>query len=129
MKYTIAFDMDNTICTSIRRNHQEDIPKVKPRENMIKLIRGLKKKEHKITIFTRRGASGKNARKLTEEWLKKYDIPYDELIIEKPHYDLLIDDRAISCHRNFWTPEFIEIEAEFCKEDINKHTYNPRCKK
>lgn len=129
MKYTIGFDMDNTICTSIRRNHPEDILKVKPRENVIKIMRELKNKGHEILIFTRRNACGKNARKLTIQWLRKHDIPYDKLITNKPHFDILIDDRAYNPHQsNFINSKGIEVECQIIRENFKKHTYRPRRK-
>ena len=70
-KYTIAFDLDNTLCESIRRWHPEDILKVKPKKELIQIVKELKKRGHKIVIFTRRG-NLRNGRKLTIQWLKKY---------------------------------------------------------
>ena len=128
-KFTIAWDMDNTICTSIRRNHPEDILKVKPRKKIIKIIKELKKRGHKIIIFTRRNACGKNARQLTIQWLKKYNIPYDNLITEKPHFDLLMDDRGLSIHKPGLNANTIEIQADFVRRNIKKHTYKPNKRK
>ena len=128
MKYVIAFDIDNTICTSIRRFHPEDILKVKPREKMVKIMRELKKKGHEILIFTRRNACGKNARKLTIQWLRKHDIPYDKLITNKPHFNILVDDRAFSPHRGDLTSNIIEGYMRFIYKDFKKHTYKPRKK-
>ena len=126
MKYTIAIDMDNTICTSIRRNHPEDILKVKPRKKMLEILRQLKERGHKIIIFTRRDACGKDARKLTKKWLKRYNIPCDELITEKPHFDILIDDRAFNPHQstlvNFRS---IEIKCKSIADSMRKNTYRP----
>jgi len=129
-KYTIAFDMDNTICTSIRRYHPEDILKVRPRKKMLKIINQLKERGHKIIIFTRRNACGKDARKLTEQWLKKYKIPYDKLITEKPHFDILIDDRALNPHQSkFINFSCVEIECESICESMRNNTYRPRKEK
>jgi len=30
------------------------------------------------------------------DWLKKYNIPYDELLFGKPHADYFIDDKGIT---------------------------------
>ena len=129
MKFTIAFDLDNTICTSIRRFHPEDILKVKPRPKIIKIMKALKQKGYKILIFTRRDACGKNAKKLTEQWLKKWDIPYDELITNKPHFDILIDDRAYNPHQsNFINSKSIELKCKFIRQNFKKHSYKPRKK-
>ena len=123
----IAWDMDNTLCNSIRRWHPEDILKVKPRKKLIKTLKELKKRGYKIIIFTRRDSCGKNARKLTIRWLKKYNIPYDKLITKKPHYDILIDDRACSVHQ-YLTADIIEKQLINAKKLIDKYKYNPKGK-
>jgi len=33
--------------------------------------------------------------KITEDWLEKWKVPYDELIFGKPHADMYIDDLGI----------------------------------
>ena len=130
MKYNIAFDLDNTLCTSIRRYHPEDILKVKPRKKMLEIIKQLKEKGHKIMIFTRRNACGKNARKLTKQWLKKYDVPYDKLITKKPHFDILIDDRAYNPHQSsFINYKSVIIKCEEICESMRKNTYKPKKEK
>ena len=106
-KYTIAFDIDGTICQPIRNKQEQDILKVYPYLNMISLIKNLKKEGHKIIIFTRRG-NLKNGRKLTIKWLKKWNIPYDKLITNKPHYDLFIDDKAENYSRKYWSSKLIK---------------------
>lgn len=122
--YTIAFDLDNCLCTSIRKGHPEDIMKVKPRNKLVKIVKELKERGHFIVIFTRRDVLD-DGHLLTKKWLEKHNVPYDKLITDKPHYDILIDDRAMSSHFNFVTPEIIENGAEFIHRDIKKHTYRP----
>ncbi len=123
---TIAFDLDNTICSSIRRHHPEDILKVKPRQQWVGIMQELKRKGYKIIIFTSRDSCGANARNLTEEWLAKNNIPYDELITNKPNYDLFIGDRLISSHRGLWSAKFIDRWISFVSSSISKHTYHKR---
>jgi len=120
-KYTIAFDLDNTICDSIRENHPEDIPFVKPRKNIVKIIKDLKKKGNSIIIFTRRGHL-RNARKMTIEWLKHNEVPYDTLITRKPHYDLFIDDRALPVY-SCSSAKNVEKIAGLVREDMQKTRY------
>ena len=31
------------------------------------------------------------------DYLKKYDIPYHDIYIGKPHYHIIIDDRGFKC--------------------------------
>lgn len=125
-RLTIAFDLDNTLCTSIRNFHPEDIMKVKPRKEMIEALKELKRRGHRITIFTRRDACGKNARQLTIQWLKKYKIPYNELITDKPHYDILVDDRVISAFMHTVSANVIESNAYFIRRQNKK--YRPKRK-
>ena len=130
IKYDIAIDLDNTLCTSIRRNHSEDILRVKPKKKMLKILLDLKERGHKIIIFTRRNACGKNARNLTKKWLKKYKIPYDKLITNKPHFDILIDDRGFNPYQggiiNF---RRIEIECDEIWKLMRNNIYRPRRRK
>jgi len=119
-KYTIAIDLDCTLCQSIRRNKPEDILKVKPFNDKVEIVKNLKKRGHTIVIFTRRGILEKG-RELTIEWLKKYKIPYDKLITEKPHFDLLWDDRAFSAYQSGITYQSIEIHAKFINEQMQKN--------
>lgn len=120
-KYTIAIDLDCTLCQSIRRNKPDDILKVKPFNDKIEIVKNLKKRGHSIVIFTRRGIL-ENGRELTIEWLKKYKIPYDELITDKPHFDLLLDDRAFSIYNSNITAELIEEKTRFIKLQMKKNT-------
>ena len=125
--YTIAFDLDNTLCISIRKNHPEDILKLKPIKKILNIIKELKKHGHEIVIFTSRDTCDKNARKLTEQWLKKYKIPYNKLITNKPHYDILIDDRVFNPHQSsFINSRRIELECKWIRKNIIKNTYRPR---
>ncbi len=126
-KRTIAFDLDATICNSIRRFHPEDILKVKPYPKMVKLMRELKAEGHEVIIFTRRGCLP-NGRKLTKKWIKMHDIPCDKLITNKPHYDLLIDDRSMSPFNGWISTGTVESQIELIYEQMKKKTYRPRKK-
>ena len=37
----------------------------------------------------------KQDRKITEKWLQKHNVKYNEIVFEKKSYDYLIDDKAI----------------------------------
>lgn len=128
MKYTIAYDLDATLCQTIRRNHPEDIPYVKPIEWEVKNVRKLKRNGHKIVIFSRRGHL-KGARDLTIAWLKKHKVPYDKLILEKPEYDILIDDRASNPFMyGQLTAESILEEARLIRNHMKRNCYKTRRK-
>lgn len=130
-KLIISFDMDNTLTESIRYNRPDDILKVKPKicawdknRLYIDIVKDLKAKGHKIVIFTRRGM-WENGKSDTIKWLNNNKVPFDEVIVEKPKWDLLVDDRAISVHQGFLTAEIIEGWANFAKEDMKKNYYKP----
>ena len=90
----IYVDLDNTLLIS--RLPDYDI--VTSIQNRIQHINALYEKGHEIVIYTARGsATGKDWKEKTEEQLKQYGIHYHRLDIgNKPDYDLLIDDKAIS---------------------------------
>lgn len=58
------------------------------REVLLKLHR-----KYRIVIYT---ARVENERRVTEDWLKKHGIPYDELIMGKPQAFVYIDDFALT---------------------------------
>lgn len=98
-KKIFCFDLDNTICTTKRNDYKS----AKPKKNAIKLINKLYEKGHIIKIFTSRfmGRNNENISKakqdglsLTLNQLKRWKIFYHKLIMGKPSYDLLIDDKS-----------------------------------
>jgi len=58
----------------------------------------LKKKGYKIIIWTGRVET---EREITEHWLKFHNVPYDELIMNKPRAMLYIDDFGYRFNGNF----------------------------
>ena len=127
-KRTIAFDLDATICNSIRRFHPEDILKVKPYPKMIEIMKKLKARGHTVIIFTRRGCL-KQGRILTKKWIKLHNIPCDKLITSKPSYDLLICDRTMSPFEGWISTGTIESQIELIYEQMKKKTYKFRKRK
>lgn len=90
---TIAFDLDGTLCT----NTNGDYELAKPYTERIARVNNLHSQGIKIIIFSARGAtSGRDLRHLTLTQLASWGVNFDELILEKPHFDLLVDDKAVS---------------------------------
>ena len=89
----IYVDLDNTLCITNGLNYEKSIT---INERILK-INSLYS-SNKIVIYTARGSkTGIDHRVLTENQLKKWGVKYHELNIgNKPVFDLLIDDRAIS---------------------------------
>lgn len=81
---------------------------MKPFAESKKLLTDLKQQGYTIKVITSRGYHP-NARKITEDWLNKYEIPFDELIItehskkkcdyvtEEENVVLFLDDRVENC--------------------------------
>lgn len=101
-----CFDLDDTICFP---NHNETNSFKKygealPNTPVIEKLRELSK-TNTITIFTaRRMLTHKgdvnriieDIGDITETWLDKYDVPYDNIIYGKPYADYYIDDKAVN---------------------------------
>jgi|TARA_B110001452_G_scaffold192832_1_gene162825 capsule biosynthesis phosphatase len=96
-----AFDIDNTICTTKSNNYKKSVPKNK----VVKIINELKSQGHIIKIFTSRymGRNKDNFNLVKKKYynsvakqLKSWDVQYDELILGKPSYDYIIDDKALN---------------------------------
>ena len=103
---TFCFDLDDTICFP---NHQfcdseTKYAKALPNKDVISFVRQAHQKGHEILIFTARRMLTHNGdidqikfdiEDITENWLKKYSVPYNKLIFGKPYADYYIDDKAV----------------------------------
>jgi hypothetical protein len=90
----IIVDIDNTLCLSNERfelarnpngkidwdiaHNPELIEKDKPNYPMIDLAKKYKKDGFEVIVLTGRPES---VRKVTDDWLKKYEVEYDQLIM------------------------------------------------
>ncbi len=91
MKYFI--DLDNTLCRTI----DGDYINSQPIQERIDQVNNLKLLGHHITIWTARGSrSGIDHSELTKNQLKEWDILHDELLMGKPDFDLMIDDKCVN---------------------------------
>jgi 7-cyano-7-deazaguanine synthase in queuosine biosynthesis len=87
MKYTI--DIDGVLCENGNPNdYAHAIPKLRE----IASVQKLYKADNTICIFTSRLETD---RQVTEQWLKKYNVPYHKLLFQKPTSDYYIDDKAL----------------------------------
>lgn len=85
----IVIDLDGVICEE-RSTFERSL--ALPISGAGGALRGLRTNGHKIIIYTARGWS---EYEMTRDWLNKWNIPYDQLIMGKPVGDVWIDDRAI----------------------------------
>ena len=102
---TIIIDIDGTICPIKKEN--ESYKDLVPYKDMVDKIRELKSKGYRIVLYTSRNMRTyngnidlihKNTKPIVDLWLKKWNIPADEVIYGKPwpgHKGFYVDDRAI----------------------------------
>ena len=89
---TYAFDLDGTLCTLTDGKYET----AEPLTDRITKVNKLFEQGHTILIFTARGATSKrDLRDFTVQQLKDWGLKYERLIMGKPHFDLLVDDKAI----------------------------------
>jgi hypothetical protein len=108
MSKIYAFDLDETLCYRDKDVEHLGVDKYKhcvPIQEMINRVNKLYDDGNTILIFTARGMSQfkgdihkvySNLYGVTIDCLKSWGIKYHTLIMGKPHYDYLIDDKAIS---------------------------------
>lgn len=89
----IYIDVDNTVC----RTEGTDYPNARPIPENIARFNKLYDEGNKIIYWTARGMkSGINWRELTERQFREWGIKYHELRLDKPPFDVFIDDRVIN---------------------------------
>lgn len=99
----IIFDLDDTLCTSSNGDYAESLP----RADVIEKLRNYNAMGFEIVIQTSRNVRTyeNNIGKITAnvvptivDWLRRYQIPFDEIYVGKPWcgFDgFYVDDRAI----------------------------------
>ena len=99
----IIIDLDDTICSTKNGDYENSIPK----EKVIKKIKEYKNLNFEIIIYTSRNMRTykgnvdlikANTLPIIIKWLKKFDVPYDQIIVGKPWPSFggfYVDDKAI----------------------------------
>ena len=86
----IYVDIDNTICETNSMDYNLSIPIKKN----IEIVNNLFNNGYNITYWTARGSrTGIDHTELTKIQLEKWGAKYHKLILVKPDYDILIDDK------------------------------------
>ena len=107
LKKRFCFDLDNTLVTYPQV--EGDYKTVYPIYEKIKFLKYLKSKGHYIIIYTARkmrtfnsniSKVTKNIKSLTIQQLKRFKIPYNELVFGKPYAHHYIDDLATNAYEN-----------------------------
>ena len=91
----IYVDIDETICFY---EGERNYPDALPIKDRIEKINSLYEKGHEITYWTARGSgSGLDWYDVTVKQLKEWGCKYNHVSVgEKPSYDLMICDKAIT---------------------------------
>ncbi len=123
--YSFILDVDGTLCPIKKPDERyEDLV---PYENMCRKLRFYKERGAKIVLFTSRnmnsyngniGLINKNTARNLQEWLDRWEIPYDEIIYGKPwpgKKGFYIDDRTVR------PDEFLNLDVDKL-EDICKNS-------
>lgn len=88
----IYVDIDETICTTPESRKYED---AKPVHENIKKINKLYDEGNTIVYWTSRGSRKQiNWYELTYKQLNDWGVKFNELRVDKPYYDLFIDDKT-----------------------------------
>lgn len=107
----ICIDFDDTIC-----DNEKVLPGYRmgrPFPGAKDVITKLKDEGHSIVILSAK-ASNFSGIKAIKDWMKYFDIPYDDVTNIKPQkIDIIIDDKAIPFRGN-WSS--VEREIENVKE-------------
>ena len=108
-------------------------------ENAPEYINKLKAEGHKIYIITGRdNGEYSNPYKMTRDWLKKYNINYDELLLTNAYnssekaivclgkdIDIMIDDSTHVCNSvKQYDIEALLMDTDFNKQYIGTRVYN-----
>lgn len=89
----IFFDIDGVITIETEGYSNEEYLARTPNKSVINIINMCyKDPKFKVTLYTARHLCDKE---VTEYWLRTHGVKFHELILGKPHYDLLIDDKAL----------------------------------
>jgi uncharacterized HAD superfamily protein len=113
---TAVIDIDGVIAGGTREEIYSDaagwcFEKCYPIERGIRLVNELKRRGVRIKLFTARHESDQ---RVTEKWLEKHGVLYDELIMGKPSGHIYIDDRAYlfseeSVNNDLWFSRNLDI--------------------
>lgn len=99
----VLVDFDGTICP----NHYPEELVSPPDPECIRLLRYWRECGYEIVIYSCRSnpdlGLGTALHWDMVDYLKKHDVPYDAIEFNKPHCEVIIDDRAIPVRRGDWS--------------------------
>ena len=120
-KNKIIIDLDDTICKTNNGDYENSIP----RREVIEKIKEYRNLGFQIIIYTSRNMRTykgnveliqANTLPIIIRWLKKFEVPYDQIIVGKPwpsYGGFYVDDKAIR------PDEFVNLNYSEIQEVIN----------
>ena len=88
-----TIDIDGILTIETHGFGKKYYPKRTPNKYNIDTLWDLRRRGYKIILHT---ARYEEDRYITQRWLKENNVPFDELIFEKPQAELYVDDKACS---------------------------------
>src|ERR1035437_7761820 len=103
----ILIDFDGTLCNwdDVTPGFKMGKPFLGAKESLDKL----KEMGYNIVIFSAKSLS-QIGEKMIKDWMKYFDIPYDEISCVKRTADFYIDDNAVRFEKNW--PDIVEFIKE-----------------
>lgn len=89
---TIALDLDDTILGTDRFDPNQLDHNQEPIGDVAQNIRMIRSRGVRVVIFTSRKSETREA---TLAQLRRFDINYDDVIFDKPQFDLFLDNKAM----------------------------------
>lgn len=86
----IGVDIDGMLC---EEGPASERMFAEPNKEVVDLVNQAHWDGHTVIIFTARGWPDY---RMTEAWLRKHGVQYSLLLMGKPNFDILLDDRATS---------------------------------
>ena len=92
----IFIDIDLTLCyTPTNQDGTPNYEEATPIQRSIDIVNRIFQQGHTVVLWTARGATTKvDYRDLTEGQLKQWGCKYSDLRLDKPYYDIFVDDKA-----------------------------------
>ena len=109
------------------KNIENFAKKLKPLEDASYYIKKLKEDGHEIYIITGRdNGEYKNPYELTKEWLSKYDIVYDKLILTNAYDKHAKTEVCLENNIDLMIEDSIRISLDLINDGIKVYTMNTR---
>lgn len=100
----IYVDIDNTVCSTVGMNYKDAVP---IKENIAK-VNKMFDQGATITYWTARGTkTGIDWYAVTKAQLDEWGAKHDKLLMGKPAFDILIDDKVLNSIHH-WSNENVD---------------------